>query len=405
MASGQNGSLRRSIGVIPLTLYGVGVTVGAGIYVLIGEVARVAGGAAPVSFLLAAIVIMPTALSFAELAVRLPRSAGEALYVKEAFGSLSLSRLIGLMVAIAGIISSAAVAIGATGYLGTLLDLPAPVITSAIILALGAIAAWGVVQTVAFAVVISLLEVAALLWIMGVAAATIGDLSPHAIALVPQGIAGLSGVSAGLLFAFFAFIGFEDLVNMAEEVKEPDRAIPIAIVATLVITTLLYGAVSFVAVSAMPPHELAASSAPLAALYAKTSGGNPALISAIAVGSTLNTILIQMVMATRVLYGLGREGAIAQAFARVSAKTRTPLLATGAVVVCVLVLALFLPIALLARWTSAVILLVFLVVNLALLRIKSSGGVHAGFAVPRGVPAMGAAASALVFALEVLRLF
>lgn len=397
--------LRRSIGTLALALYGIGVTVGAGIYVLVGEVARVADRSAPLSFVLAALVIAPTAASFAELASRYPRSAGEALYVKMAFGSTGLARLIGLMVASAGIISAAAVAIGAAGYLREFVDIPKPAIASAIILALGAIAAWGVVQSVVFAVIISIFEVGALIVIVALAAPTmpdpLGDLAqvwPHA------GGGSWSGIAAGLLLAFFAFVGFEDMVNMAEEVKRPQRAIPIAIALTLVATGLLYLVVVFVATSAMPAQELANSDAPLAGLYARVTGGNPAVITSIAIGSTVNTVLIQMVMAARVFYGLANEGALPRLLGRVSASTQTPLIATGVSVILVLVLVLFFPIDMLARATSAIILAIFIAVNLSLLALKRRGDEAPAFGVPLIVPAVGIVLSAAVFLLELWRL-
>jgi len=397
--------LRRSITLIPLVLYGVGVTVGAGIYVLVGEAARVAGAAAPLSFLLAALVVAPTAFSFGELSSRLPRSAGEAVYVGEAFGSVQLARLIGLLVAASGIVSAAAVAIGAAGYLREFVDMPHIAIAFFLIVLLGAVVAWGVVQSIAVAVVISLFEVAALVWIVIVGAPAITDPLAHLQSIWPEGGAvQWIGVGSGLLLAFFAFVGFEDIVNMAEEVKAPERTVPAAIVLTLVITTALYLAVVFVAVGVVAPADLAGREAPLAYVYAQATGGNPAVISAIAVGSTLNTVLIQMIMASRVLYGLARQGALPAWLGAVHAVTRTPLPATFLVVAVVAALAVMLPIGGLARATSAIILFVFTVVNLALIRIKLSAAPQPVFTVPLWVPVVGAGISGLVLIFELARL-
>ncbi|HXK54503.1 MAG TPA: amino acid permease, partial [Hyphomicrobiales bacterium] len=169
-----------------------------------------------------------------------------------------------------------------------------------------------------------------------------------------------------------------------------------------------YLAIAFVAVATIGAPGLAGQEAPLAHLYARLTGGDPALISAIAVASTLNTILIQIVMATRVLYGLSREGALPEPLGRVSPLTRTPLLATGLVLVVVIVLAVAAPISVLARATSAMVLFVFILVNLALLRLKLAGAPPPvstpSFTVPLAVPVVGAALSGLVFAFEVVRL-
>ncbi|MDP2622120.1 MAG: APC family permease [Hyphomicrobiales bacterium] len=398
-------ALRRSITLIPLALYGVGVTVGAGIYVLVGEAARVAGAAAPLSFILAALVVAPTAFSFGELSSRLPRSAGEAVYVGEAFRSVNLARLIGLFVAAVGIVSAAAVAIGAAGYLREFVAVPRAATAFALIVVLGAVAAWGVVQSMAVAVAISLFEVGALIWIVIVGAPAVSDPLAHIVAIWPQGGAvQWVGVGSAMLFAVFAFVGFEDIVNMAEEVKAPERTMPRAIALTLFMTTGLYLSVIFVAVAVVAPAELAGQEAPLARVYAVATGRDPAPISAIAVGATLNTVLIQMLMASRVLYGLAREKALPAWLGTVSPVTRTPLPATFLVVAIVALLAVLLPIGDLARATSAVILLIFTIVNLALIRIKLRADVPPPFAVPLWVPVAGAALSSLVFLFEAARL-
>lgn len=397
--------LKRSITLIPLALYGIGVTVGAGIYVLVGEAARVAGAAAPLSFIFATLVVAPTAFSFGELSSRLPKSAGEAVYVGEAFRSLHLARLVGLFVAAVGIISAAAVAIGAAGYLREFVDVPRGVTAFGLIVVLGAVTAWGVVQSMAIAVAISLFEVGALIWIVIVGAPAVSDPLAHLQAIWPQGgAAQWVGIGSAMLFAVFAFVGFEDIVNMAEEVKAPERTMPRAIALTLFMTTALYLAVVFVAVAVVDPAELAGQEAPLAHVYAVATGRNPALISAIAVGSTLNTVLIQMLMASRVLYGLAREKALPAWLGRVSPATRTPLPATLLVVAIVVLLAMLLPIGELARATSAIILLIFVTVNLALIRIKLRPGGPPPFAVPLWVPAAGAALSGVVFLFELGRL-
>jgi amino acid transporter len=397
--------LRRSITLIPLTLYGVGVTVGAGIYVLVGEAAGVAGSAAPLSFVLAALVVAPTAFSFGELSSRLPRSAGEAVYVGEAFGSVSLTRLIGLLVATAGIVSAAAVAIGAAGYLREFIDLPRALTAFGLIAVLGAIAAWGVVQSMAVAAAISLFEVGALIWIVILGAPAISDPVLHLRTIWPPSDAlQWLGVGSATLLAFFAFVGFEDIVNMAEEVKAPERTVPRAITLTLLITAALYLSVVFIAIAIVSPAELARQDAPLAYVYAEATGRDPAPISAIAIGATLNTVLIQMLMASRVLYGLAREKALPAWLGKVSPVTRTPLPATFIVVAIVIGLAVLLPIGGLARATSAIILIVFTTVNLALFRIKLRKGPQPAFAVPLWVPVAGAGVSGLALLYELARL-
>ena len=224
--------------------------------------------------------------------------------------------------------------------------------------------------------------------------------------LVPSpDIAIAVGVFGGMLLAFFAFIGFEDMVNMAEEVHAPERTLPLAIILTLVVTSLIYVGVATVAVTVVAPELLAQSGAPLALVFTTASGLDPAAFSTIAVIATVNTVLIQIIMASRVIYGMAAGGALPAWLGRIHWRTHTPVVATLAVTVVILLLALFLPLTGLARMTSAVTLTVFTFVNLALARIKlTDEGPRPAFQVPIAVPIVGVALSAGVLAFEVIRL-
>jgi basic amino acid/polyamine antiporter, APA family len=189
----------------------------------------------------------------------------------------------------------------------------------------------------------------------------------------PPTATALSGIAFGSLLAFFAFIGFEDLANIVEEARVPHRDIPRAMVLTLLISTILYVLVAAIAVSAVSAERLSSSSAPLSLVFREVAGVSPATISIIAVVATLNTILAQMTMASRVIYGLARDGGLPSIFARVHPRTRTPLLATAFVVVAIVPLALLVPLTALAETTALATLAVFAVVNLALLRLRYRG--------------------------------
>jgi len=188
----------------------------------------------------------------------------------------------------------------------------------------------------------------------------------------PLEAAALSGVAYASLLAFFAFIGFEDLANVVEEAKAPHRDIPRAMVLTLVISTALYLAVAAIAVLAVPVRELAASPAPLALVFRAVAGINPSTISAIAIVATLNTILAQMTMAARVVYGMAKQGDLPRFTGHVHPKTATPLVATALIVAATIVLALLVPFERLAEGTSLATLVVFALVNLSLLRLRHS---------------------------------
>ncbi len=365
--------LQRRLGLALLVLYGTGITVGAGIYVLIGAVAGHAGIYAPWSFVLAAAVMALTVASYAELSTRFPVSAGEAAYVRAAFRSRALSTAVGLLTVLIGVVSSAAVTLGSAGYIQQFIDLPQGLIAVSVILALGAVAAWGILESVALASLFTVIEVGGLVTVI-VAGVHAGLPIATTIAQVPPlNALALSGIGFGSLLAFFAFIGFEDLANVVEEAKLPHRDIPRAMILTLCISTILYVLVAAVAVSAGPIERLSSSPAPLSLVFREIAGVSPATISAIAIVATLNTILAQMTMAARVIYGVAREGELPAVFARVHRRTGTPLVATALVAASVIPLALFVPLTPLAEGTSLATLAVFALVNLALLRLRYRG--------------------------------
>lgn len=383
-------ALQRRLSLPLLVLYGIGITIGAGIYVLIGAVAGHAGRYAPWSFVLAAVVMAFTVGSYAELTTRFPVSAGEAAYVRAAFRSRAASTLTGLLTIVIGIVSSAAVALGAAGYIAQFTDLPPSAVVALLLAVLGAVAAWGILESVLLASLFTLIEAGGLLVII-VAGWQAQVPLASALALPPLDIATLSGIGYASLLAFFAFIGFEDLANVVEEAKVPQRDIPRAMVLTLVISTVLYVAVAAIAVAAVPVAELAASPAPLSLVFRTLAGVSPATISVIAIVATLNTILAQMTMAARVVYGMAKQGDLPGFAGRVHPKTATPLIATALIVAATLALALLVPFERLAEGTSLATLVVFALVNLALLRLRHrkihTDGPH--IRVPLWVPAAG----------------
>jgi amino acid transporter len=386
-------ALRRRLGLPLLVLYGVGITIGAGIYVLVGAVAGHAGRYAPWSFLLAAAAMAFTVGSYAELATRYQVSAGEAAYVRAAFGSRAASVATGLLSIGIGVVSSATVALGAAGYVAQFVDLPAPVIVIVVVALLALVAAWGILESVLLASLFTLIEAGGLVVIIAAALYAGVPFGATLATPPPLELPVLSGIAFASLLAFFAFIGFEDLANIVEEAKLPHRDIPRAMVATLVISTALYVAVAAIAVTAVPPELLAASPAPLSLVFNAVVGISPAAISLIAIVATLNTILAQMTMAARVVYGMARQGDFPRIAGRVHPKTATPVLATALIAAATIALALLVPFERLAESTSLATLAIFALVNLSLLwlrhrRVHVSGPhVH----VPVWMPAAGLA--------------
>lgn len=401
----QPARLRRRLGLSLLVLYGTGITIGAGIYVLIGAVAGHAGVYAPWSFLLAAAVMGFTVASYIELSTRYPVSAGEAAYVRAAFQSRLLSTMTGLLTVVIAIVSSAAVALGSAGYIQQFIDFPQSLIVIVLVIGLGAVAAWGILESVIIASVFTLIEVGGLITIIVVAVHTDVPIVAALVNTPPIEIGALSGIAFGSLLAFFAFIGFEDLANVVEEAKDPHRDIPRAMVLTLMISTILYVVVAAVAVSVVSIERLSLSSAPLSLVFREIAGVSPATISTIAIVATLNTILAQMTMAARVIYGLARDGDLPRILARVSLRTGTPLVATMLIVASIIPLALVVSFAWLAEGTSLATLVVFALVNLALLRLRfrqvKSDAPHV--TAPIWVPAVGLATCVAMIASSMFR--
>jgi amino acid transporter len=382
--------LQRSLSLTLVTFYGIGTILGAGIYVLVGKVAGEAGMAAPLSFLIASLLAGFSAFSYAELSSRYPRSAGEAVYIQQAFGKQQLSMLMGFLIVAIGLVSSATLVHGFTGYLNVFFELPSILVQLLVISILGIIVAWGIGQSVIIASVLTVLEIIGLLIILWVTRNNL-LLAPASIeTLLPVADSSIwIGVMAGAFVAFYAFVGFEDIVNVAEEVIQPQINLPRAIVISLVFTTVLYFLVSTASVMSVSPESLAQSDAPLVMIYEQQTGRPATVIALISVLSVLNGALVQVVMASRVLYGMSHQGWIPRFIGRVHPVSRTPVIATALVSVAILLLVLCLPILSLAKITSFITLLVFSLINLALLIIKLGGEKHHAFSVPVWVPLMG----------------
>lgn len=390
----QTDHLKRAIGLPRLILYGLGVTIGAGIYVLVGETAGRAGMHAPSAFILAAFVMVFSAASFAEFSGRVPQSAGESAFVDQGFRMAWLSALTGYAIILAGIVAAAAISLGSAGYISTLVNVPFPVIVTVVVCSMGLIAVWGIAESITIASILTLIEVAGLLVIIVAGfqsdPALIAKI-PNSIPALGDGVAMTAIISASLL-AFFAFVGFDDVVNVVEETIEPAKIMPWAIGITLVIVTILYFLISLIAVNALSLEELAASRAPVGLLFERLTGLSSVSIALIAIAATLNGIVIQIIMASRVMYGLGRKRYLPRQLSKVNHITKTPVYATVLVTALALFFALYIPLDKLAEYTSQIILGVFCLVNISLVFVKwRKDAVPEGvFIVPIIVPVIGA---------------
>ncbi len=393
----MSAGLQRRIGPGLLTAYGVGIMVGAGIYVLTGAAAGAAGMWAPLAFVFAGLVAVPSALSFAELSARIPEAAGDSAYVEVGLGRHGLAVLVGAINIIAGTVAAAAVLRGGVGYLTSIVDVPSAWAIIGLGLFLTAVAIIGVLESLALAAALTVVEVIGLMLVIyaGFHAVPVPEWS------VPLPSVEWNGVAAATVFAFFAFIGFDDMVNMAEEARDPGRTMPRAIIAALVMTALLYALVSLAAVRAVPREALALSERPLALVWEAGTGTGAVFLSAIAVAAALNGVLAQIVMASRVLFGLGRRSPAMAIFHKTHPRFGTPVLGTLAVGAAVIFSAFSLPVAALAEITSQALLIVFAIVNAALIGVKRKQPASP-FAVPVWMPWLGIIACLAGFAASFL---
>jgi amino acid transporter len=313
--------------------------------------------------------------------------------VLKGFRSRGLSRAVGLLVIAVGLVSAAAIASGSVGYLRHFIDLPPPPLLALVVFAMAAIAAYGIVESTMFTAILSTIEIGGLVVI--IMAAFLVEPEPIAAAITVAASAAdpawWPGILAAGLLAFFAFIGFESLANVAEEARLPHRTMPLAILLTLGISTFLYMALAAAAVIVVTPAELAGSPAPLSLVFERATGLPPRIMSLIAILATLNGVVVQLIMVSRLMHGMAGLGTLPALLGRVNVRTRTPLTATATAAVLVYLAALALPLERLAEATSLISLVIFALVNLALIVIKRRDGPppEDTFEIPLAVPAIG----------------
>jgi basic amino acid/polyamine antiporter, APA family len=367
--------LKRSLSKLLVLFYGLGTILGAGIYVLVGKVAAQAGLYAPLAFILAAFIALFTAVSYAELSSRFPKSAGEAFYVQHGFNHSWLSGLVGWLVVLTGVVSAAAITRGFSGYFQLFFSLPSWISIVGLIVVMTIIAIWGIKESALLVMGITLVEIAGLVIIIVLAKDDFTHLPAVYRSAGPISYGVLAGIFSGAFLAFYSYIGFEDMVNVAEEIKHPEKNLPPAIFWALGIATLLYVLVSFAMVLAVPMDALASSGAPLAT-FIEIKGYSPNLIGVISLIAIVNGAMAQIIMASRVIYGLAIQNQAPKLLGRVNKSTQTPMISTLLVSLIILILALGFNIEYLANLTSSIILVVFILIQLALVLIKLRGEKH-----------------------------
>lgn len=368
-------TLKRDLTLPILTLYGLGNVVGAGIYVLIGKVAGEAGYAMPLSFLIAFGVAALTAFSYMELSSRYPKTAGVSVYLHQAFGSRWLSAVVGLLLVAAGMVSAATLANGFVGYFQQFWALPDWIVIIGIVGSLTALALNGIHDSARLAVLFTILELVGLVVVVVAASSHLSN-AGSVIQAAGAGDLITPGLLVGAFIAFYAFIGFEDMVDVVEEVKNPRKTMPRAILLALVGATILYLLVIVACLLVVTPQQLASSDAPLALVYTAATGNSPVILAAIGSVAITGGILVNLIMGSRVLYGLAQQRWIPSAFAHVNKRHKTPTYATIVLALVITALAILVPLVNLAELTSFFILIVFLMVHIALVIVKRRGQHH-----------------------------
>jgi basic amino acid/polyamine antiporter, APA family len=381
---GHEPALRRRLGLFAVSMSGVGIILGAGIYVLVGEAAGQAGNAVWLAFVIAAVVAAPTGLAFAELAAMFPDAGASASYAREALG-VRFGFITGWLDLAVSIVGAAAVAIGFGSYFDDLLAGGTGPVAIAVLIACGIITYIGVREMITVAVIFTVLEASGLIIVIAVGIPELGgvplfDIEP-----------GWFGVLGAASLVYFAYQGFEEIATLSEETVNPTRNIPRAIVISVIVTTTLYVLVAVVAVSALPWQLLAESNAPLADVVAAVSSDRLAdAVSVIALFATFNTVLLLIATGARLSYGMAARRLLPVALARVSASRGTPWVATLVITLLSIMLAATGDISFVAQVTNFSVFGLFALVNVSVIALRRSRP-HASrpFQLPgsiRGVP-------------------
>lgn len=400
-------TLAKTMGLGALVIYGVGDMLGSGIYALIGVVAGTMGNAVWLAFLASMVAALLTGLSYASLGSRYPRAAGVAYIAQRAFGMPFLSYLLGLAVVASGLTSMATQCRGFAGYflgmlgVGTVTFGGLAAVIIAFIAVLTFVNFWGMRESTWLNLICTAVEAGGLFIVICVGVRWWGSVNYFETPSTNPFTGGdltFPLVLQGAVLTFYSFVGFEDMINVSEEVKDARRNFPIAVMLALGITTLVYLAVSITAVSVVPHAELGRSSQPLVEVVQRAAPWFPSgVFSFIAMFAITNTALLNYIMGSRLIYGLARQGLVPRLLGTVHPVRRTPHLAIFTLMIVVGILALSGDIRRLASATSALLLGVFILVNASLIVLKRrTGEPKALFEIPTFVPVGGIVMCAVI---------
>ncbi|MFE5774768.1 APC family permease [Brachybacterium sp. NPDC056505] len=385
-------SLVRSVTTFSLFLFILGDVLGAGVYVLAGEIAAISGGALWVPLVVALVLALLTASSYAELATKYPRAGGSSHYATRAFGPF-VGFLVGFCMLAAGIVSVGTLALGFAGdYLRTFVTLPTMLVVVVFLALLAVLNARGISESMWVNRVATLIEVSGLLLVIVLGAIVLlrgnGEFSRLTTLGTPEN-GPVAAVLAGSVLAFYSYVGFETSVNIAEETKDPARSYPRALFGALITAGVVYALIGVVASAVVPTDELAGSSAPLARVISAAGIVPPVVFSAIALVAVANGALLTGIMSSRLTYGMAADGLLPGFLGRLLPGRRTPWVAIVVTTALSVLLALTGTVEVLAGTMVLLLLVVFLAVNASVLVLRRDRVEHAHFRVPIVLPVGG----------------
>jgi basic amino acid/polyamine antiporter, APA family len=399
----EHPDLKRGIGPWLLLFFVLGDIVGAGIYALVGEVGALVGGAIWAAFLAAFFLAIFTASSYAELVTKYPRAGGSATYVNNAFRNPFVSFMVAFAVMASGITSACTLTLAFSGdYLAQFISVPIIGAALVFMVLVALINFYGISESVRINVILTCVEITGLVLIVVIGAAALagGHGDPGRAFEFKEGTSVLTALLAGTVLAFYALIGFDDSVNVAEETQHPSRNYPRAIFGALLLAGFVYLLVTFTASMVVPTATLADSSGPLLEVVKAGPIAIPTqLFAAIALLAVSNGALINMIMASRIIYGMGDQGVMPTVFSRVHPGRRTPWVS----IIFTTVIALLVLIAIgrndealatLGSTTVVLLLIAFVMVNIAVLVLRQDEVGHEHFRTPTIFPILGAVVAA-----------
>ncbi|MCC3278271.1 APC family permease [Arthrobacter sp. zg-Y40] len=383
-----------------LYLFILGDVLGAGIYALVGDVSVQVGGAIWVPLVVALVLAMLTAASYAELVTKYPKAGGAAVFAQRAFKVPAISFLVGFAMLAAGVTSAAGLSQAFAGdYLKSFLDVPTVPAAIVFLLLVALLNARGISESVRSNVVMTVIEVSGLVLVIVLVSLMVGkgEGHPEQITQFPADTNPALAVLAGSILAYYSFVGFEVSANIAEEVRDVRRVYPRAIFGAMLTAGLIYVLIGIAASIALPTKDLSGSTGPLLDVVSATGFGIPDWIfSAIALVAVANGALLTMIMSSRLVYGMSEQSLLPEVFSKVLPNRKTPWVAIVATTAVAMLLTLTGGVAALAETVVLLLLFVFISTNVAVIVLRKDKVEEKHFRTPIVLPYLAIASCVLL---------